>query len=213
MSRWRFVLGATPKENQSKTESLEPAESPFSVILRLSLQRGYGSLSTCKLLLQISTKRYNINHRNKYGMTPVHICLESNRSAKCLRAILETLLGQGADQNIKAINGRSALYSTLTLYNSPLGYGANRHNVLSTMKTILYYNAVPACTKTAIHHAIVKERMNPFLRYIHDTSTTVILTKNSPTGKTVIAERPGISFLHFHLWRFLTSSDSQWKSL
>ena len=195
LSRRRLFLDATRNENQSKTESLEPAESPFSVILRLSLQRGYGSQSTCKLLQQISTKRYDINHRNKYGMTPVHICLESRRSAKCLRAILETLLGQGADPNIKDINGRSALYSTLTPYNSPLGYGANRQQVLSTMKTILYYNAVPACTKTAIHHAISRDRMNSFLRYIHDTSATVILTKNSPTGKTVIAESTRDKFL------------------
>ena len=190
LSRRRFVLGAT-----RKTESLEPAESPFSVILSLSLQRGFGSQRTCKLLLQINTKRYDINHRNEYGMTPVHICLESNRSAKCLRAILETLLGQGADPNIKDINGRSALYMTLTPYNSPVGYPNHRHHVLSTMKTILYYNAVPACTKTAIHHAISRDRINSFLKYIHDTSFTVILTKNTVTGKTVIAETTRDKFL------------------
>ena len=195
LSRRRLFLGATRNENQSKIKSLEPTESPFSVILRLSLQRGYGSQSTCKLLLQISTKRYDINHRNKYGMTPVHICLESNRSAKCLRAILETLLGQGADPNIQDINGRSALYSTLTPYNSPLGYGSNRYHVISTMKTVLYYNAVPAYTKTAIHHALSRDRMNSFLRYIHDTSATVILTKNSAIAKTVIAETTRDKFL------------------
>ena len=197
LSRRRFVLGATRNENQSKTKSLELAISPFSVIHGLSLQRGYGSQSTCKLLLQISTNRYDINYRNKYGMTPVHICLEShgNRNAKCLRAILETLLGQGADVNIQDINGRSVLYSTLTPYNSPLGYGSNRYHVISTMKTVLYYNAVPAYTKTAIHHALSRDKMNSFLRYIHDASATVILTKNSATGKTVIAETTRDKFL------------------
>lgn len=195
LSRRRFILGAARNDNQSNTGPLEPVDSPFSVMLELSLQRGYDSQSTCKLLSQICTNRYDINYRNKYGMTPVHKCLESNRSAKCLKAILETLLRKGADANIQDINGRSVLYMTLTPYNSPLGYGTNRYHVIGTMKTVLYHNAVPAYTKTAIHHAISRDKMNSFLEYIHDESATVILTKYSTTTKIVIAETNRDKFL------------------
>ena len=192
--RRRCVLGQN--EQQSNTGTLEPVESPFSVILKLSKQRGYDSQSTCKLLLKICPKRYDINCKSKYGMTPVHLCLESKRSAKCLKPILETLLSQGADANMQDINGRSALYLTLTPYNSPLGYESDRrHHVISTMKSVLYHNAIPKYTKTAIHHAISRDKMNSFLRYINDSFVTVILTKNSETAKGVIAETIEDKFL------------------
>ena len=199
-SKRRFAVGASQKEKKSNTESLDPNESPFTVVVKLSKQRGYDTESMCKLLQKICTKLCDINFQNKYGMTPVHICLEGKIKAKCLRAILETLFRKGADANIQDINGRSALYSSLSPYNSPMGYGSNIHHVISTMKIVLYHNAVPAYNETAVHHAISRDKMNSFLLYVNDSSATVIFTKNSVTAqndieKEVIVETTRDKFL------------------
>ena len=197
-SKQQFVLGDGKKEQDRYSETKGQKESPFSIILDLSLERGYDIQSTCKLLLKVCTKRYDVNLRNKNGMTPVHLCLESGRRTKCLTAVLQTLFDQGADPNIQDVNGRSALYLTLTPYNSPLGLGPNTYHVIRTMKTVLYYNAVPTSTKTAVHYAISRDRMNSFLRYIHDPTATVILINNEANStRTVIAETNRDKFLAF----------------
>ena len=181
------------REHQNSRAAPDLDASPFTAILELHIckQRHYDFHDICKLLLKISTERYDINQRNANGMTPVHIAIETiNYNNVLLENILATLFRQGADGNVQDINGRSALYMTLTPYNSPLGYTYmySHYKVLRMMKTVLYYNAVPKYTPNAIHHAMSRDEMNSFLRYVDDNSITITLTKHSEDGHKLLAE-------------------------
>ena len=162
----------------------------------------YDVSSFCSLFSKLSAAHSDINQRDEMGMTPVHLALEIIKDKQSLINVLKVLFCQGADANIKDINGRSALYLTLSSFNSPLGLQYHTlylplrqqnaftpgSNLLRMMKLVLYYNAVPNYTPDAVYFAISRDRNNSLLRYVEDETASVLLATNSVTGKKCFAQ-------------------------
>ena len=155
--------------------------SPFTNLLTLcdKYKCVYNCESLDSLFSKLSLSGCDINQQDEYGMTPLHTALETISDKHRLITALDTLCRHGANGNIKDMNGRSALYVTLTPYNSPLGldnsYPVPSFMPLRAMKLLLYHNSVPSSTPHAIVHAITRDRMNTFIKYADDETVNIIL--------------------------------------